>query len=98
MRKVDVDAFSQDVDEPFSQDRFRVFDSGACTIFTWLLTLHLFCCRFALERAERVDGTRLTRRVWWSVAGVWPADGRATAADSDWPYLGGRYPVGIYPR
>jgi hypothetical protein len=29
MRKVDVDvdAFCQDVDEPFSQDRFRVFDS-----------------------------------------------------------------------
>ncbi|KAJ7924528.1 hypothetical protein B0H13DRAFT_1863928 [Mycena leptocephala] len=46
------------------------------------------CRRFALERAERVDGTRLTRRVWWSVAGVWPADGRATAADSDLPYLG----------
>ncbi|KAJ7659445.1 hypothetical protein B0H17DRAFT_1145318 [Mycena rosella] len=31
--------------------------------------LHRWCCRLAPKRAERVNGTRWTRRVSWSVAG-----------------------------
>jgi hypothetical protein len=43
-----------------------------------------------------VKRTRRARR--WLVASVWRVDGRADAADSDLPYLGGGSPVGIYPR
>jgi hypothetical protein len=77
--------------------RFVLFDNGVCAVCTEGSTLHRLCCRLAkTRRSGGLSGTRRVRR--WLVASVWRVDGRAEAADSELPYLGGGSPVGIYPR